>query len=775
MTRMTRSVVERANPDILGRCASSLRPVAAMIDRTADTVHRTVTGIKWIGEARDAAVGRADSERIQMRRAADAVDRLASAFDDGEKSMSPMVDSLKQSAQNLSAAHYDVAQDWTVTDGYEYGLAEAFAANDAAKVNQLRALQRERAAEAANETVRLQKLANELAAADEATARAIQAARVAIAQMAPVTAGLSDRQAQLDLQALQQGKATGPQLTRLRAATHITDEQLAALREGRRANIPQGQFEYLRALMDGLDGVSLTEMRKMDASAPGVLGDALRLISMPNLRTEGGSQGGMDLLPASVRSLLQEDPTVDEFLSGESPVAIQRFAVPRLEDFGALNAILRTGNQSLRTGADIDRGLLKQASEISRLFGPDMPLDAYGDVQKPLGLNEIQRTVNDMLVNAGGDHQAVTSFLTGEGMNGTVTPGNTYDADAHMLNLLKAQWNPGDPGMRAAFDWTGSAADDPGYEGVLGGRATEALAQQLIRHHDELAYIGPPGAEQATESFGTRNPELAQMFAKNMVPYLGNFADLPPELLINQTAGPLGYTSELSALMGVLGTDPVAADVLTKGTAAWDNYLAYEYGRNPDSDLGTYAGQLSEAVTQGLDDSKAIISKNDDWSETIRLDEQTNNINRTIGILSTIPLPVVPEAVSIVSTDVRAGMLDLIGDPRNQGGTDPYESMKQDYDSLTKGTARSFHLADGYVDGRPIPPDLKELDTFFDRQGNPNWEAIQRNPDRFKMLLNRLPDDLESDYQLDYSQGADDSVLDESKRSQPTPRNRPPS
>ncbi|AZG47145.1 hypothetical protein [Gordonia insulae] len=235
MTRMTRGVVERADVSQLGSVADSLSPVSDGIGRAADNVHRTIHGLDWTGQARVEALGRADSEKSQMHRVSGAVTNLRTALTNGQSIMSPMVDDLKTSARNLEAANYDVADNWTVTDAYKYGLAEAFAAGDKDEQAQIEELKRQRAEEARNATVRLTRLAQDLEAADTACANAVRGANEEITAMAPIGAGLVGGQAAGDLKAMRAGSMTPEQAARLRAATTLTPQQLEELREGRPA------------------------------------------------------------------------------------------------------------------------------------------------------------------------------------------------------------------------------------------------------------------------------------------------------------------------------------------------------------------------------------------------------------------------------------------------------------------------------------------------------------------------------------------------------------
>ncbi|MDY6811582.1 MAG: hypothetical protein SW127_21665 [Actinomycetota bacterium] len=575
MTPKTRFIVEHADLSELGAAANAVQPVSDGISRAADDMHRTIHGLDWKGQSRVDATGRADSEKTQMHRVSSAVDALKAALTGGQAAMAPMVENLKSSTRNLEAASYEVSNDWNVTDGYEYGLAEAFAAGDPAEEARIAELKRQRAEEAQNATVRLTRLAQELDAADAACAQAVREANDEIGSTAPVAAGLLGRQGTSDLQALRTATATPEQRARLFAATQLTPDQLDALREGHPAYMSQGQFDYLQSVMKGLDGVSLEEMGDIEKHTPGQLGDAIRLMSIPNLQTASGEKGGIGQLPISVRTLLQDSPTrLDTAVVGPT---IQTFTdVPRLNDFRTLNTMLSHGDQGFRLGADVDRGLLKQASEISGNLSPRGSDAYYGTYDHRIDSGELRQTVDAMFHNASGDHQAVADFLTGDNMDVTVTPGNHYNADTHVVNLLDTKWESDELGAKSVLGWMGDSAGAPGYEGEAAGRSMSALADVMVKNHDSLAHISV--GDDKYSSFGQLNPELAQSIARSASPFIGNFVDAPDQMLVNHHASEMGSTADFAKFAGLLATDQTAGDMVVHSSSTWESYMAYEFG-----------------------------------------------------------------------------------------------------------------------------------------------------------------------------------------------------
>ena len=225
-----------------------------------------------------------------------------------------MVETLNTTATNLEGDRFSVDNDWTVRDLRDYEAEERRNEGDSVALTRIANDRALRGNEATNETVRLQRLARELHDADVDTKRAIVQAEELIRAMAPATAGLSSRQAELDVRALREGNISPAGLARLNHATHFSPEQLESLRQGQPTEISQGQYDYLRTFMSEVDSANMNELLRVHEQAPGVLGNALRVMSSPNVRTKAGSAGGLDRLPDSVVSLLRENQIKHEIV-----------------------------------------------------------------------------------------------------------------------------------------------------------------------------------------------------------------------------------------------------------------------------------------------------------------------------------------------------------------------------------------------------------------------------------------------------------------------------
>ncbi|MBM7276905.1 hypothetical protein JTZ10_03960 [Gordonia rubripertincta] len=790
MVAKTRSVVRDAHPEILAHAASALVPVSSAIEGKAEELHAKVTGLDWKGAARDGALTRADREKTQMTRAADAVDQLGEALKSGGSRMAPMVASLNTSATNLENDQFSVSEEWTVRDLRDYASEEKRNEGDPTALSAIAEARRIRGEEATNETIRLQRLAQELHAADLDTKRAISEAEELIRTLTPITAGFSVRQSEIDLKALRDGKLSPAARDRLRQATSLSPEQLEALSDGQATVIPQGQYDYLSSIMNELKTANMDELLSINNAAPGLLGDAFRIMSNPNLHTNAGSTGGLDRLPDSVVSLLRDNP-IEYTTAGMSTGFPYSFAgVPRLDDFKILNTILsdRT-DRGLQLGTDVDRGMLKQASEIVGAL-PDDEDKLFGMRDENQRVEDVRKLASSMLTNSSHDRQAVTDFLTGERMAVTVAEGHRYDADAHVLNILSERWSidgakigeEGDlSGGRDLFDWIGAAAPADGFEGQLGGKAANALARAIIDHENELDSLvveRDSAGNNKYETFGDRNALLSQVLAKNLAPYFGNFAGAPDEVLTNHSAGQLEDTVEFSKLIGVLSTDPGAGRVALSAAVQWENFLAHEYGSDPDNaELATAAAKMHKSMDEGLTIALTTLADNDQWERVREYNEKSFLIDSAGGLLAAggLKVPGLSEVAGLAVPLVKMDEVALpTADPQDNEAAWKTElgNMGTSLDKLTAGQDRVVHVTSGYVEDRPdlwgkawTARDGAQI-TFVRPDGSLDLEIVQANGREFTRFSKDIgAESIRFEYNDHFGESLEDPTINDSDQS----------
>ncbi|ANY24769.1 hypothetical protein [Gordonia terrae] len=787
MTDKPRRIVRVAHPEVLHQAADSLKPVWTAIERKAGDLYAKVTGLDWKGRSYDGAVSRAEWEKTQMTRVADGVEQLADAFKSGANRMTPMVEALNTTATNLEGDRFSVEDDWTVRDLRDYQAEARVHEGDETALAQIARDRTERGNESKTETVRLQRLARELHDADVDTKRAIAQAEELIRALAPVTAGLSSRQAELDVRALREGTISPAGLARLNHATHFSPQQLESLRQGRPTEIPQGQYDYLRTFMTEVGSADMNELLRVHEQAPGVLGNALRVMSSPNVRTKAGSAGGLDQLPGTVVSLLRENQIKQEMV-GSGGRLYSLTGVNRLDDFKTLNTILsdRT-DRSLQLGTDVDRGMLKQASEIVGALphDEDTPFGFYDENQT---FDEVRQVASSMLSTASHDHQAVTDFLTGERMGVTVAEGHRYDADAHVLNVLTENWSEVDPklcspddqrGPTDLFDWIGEAAAAPGYEGELGGKSADALARVLIENEktlDALYVDKDHSGNTEYETLGERNPHLSQVLAANLAPYFGNFADAPSEVLTNHTAGPLADTVEFSKLIGVLSTDPGAGRIALTAAVQWENYLAHEFGSDPDNtELATAAGKIHSSMSGGLSNALETLADNDEWERLRKWNEDTFLIDSAGALVGAggLWIPGLSEAAGLTVPLVKAEEISLpTADPQQDENTWRTEirDMETRLDKMTTGTDRVVQVTSGVVEDRPDlwgNPWTNRVGSTFSfvlEDGTIDTDMVRENRDAFREFSRDIgAETIRHRYNDHFDESAEDPTIDETK------------
>lgn len=783
---LPRSVVVAANPSALTGSASHLDSRANAIDTNARTLTSTFEGAPWKGEARDAATDRAHREQREQQRIADDFTGLAATLRSASASMTHLVDTLRSNADALTGEMFDVAEDWKVTDTYNYPLAFAIAdaAGNADARAQLKTMQRRRGHEAADATKRLTHLATELTDIDRKTAAAISAHNRQIGNLAPASAGLSSSRAKRDMDILSgKNNRDGSHPTQGQIQNALNDLHLAAdldatqrqqLSHDGRTQMSQAQFDYLSETLkrmpsnvsdlDGFGASSLTPAQRDQLH--GDLGDAMRIVGNPSISTSGGKAGGMKQLPKQIQKLLTESPTqLDSGMASDTSTAVkQAVKVRHLGDFTALTNTLAHGDQSLRMGSDVDRGLLKQASEIAGQIGPDDQWSRYyGHYENGRMINDdhaVGRTLNAMLDNAAGDHRAVHDFITGQNMSPTVTSGNTYVASSHMTDLLTHTWSPDQHGVQHVFDWMSdkSIVGDHGLQGRLAGESADTLGHYLSTNADSLNHIRTPSGDSlGTDSYttlGRINPDLTQHLASSLSPYLGNFADAPESLLANHSVHSFGTVGEMSNMFSVIDGDPNAARTINHAANDWMHAIETDAGRHPGDSggWGHSAGLLKSAVDGGLVDQQQALKDNGEWNDTVSEEARGTAIDTASAAAGMVPYA--GSAAGLLSPEVK---LNLLGEPTAPGspGSDWDQALDAIHDSPAGDSlVRQYEWAKGYLQTHPNAPEFDE----YMVDGKLDWDRIQDSKRTFNGFINQTPGF--RNFDNSYDQGLNDKAID---------------
>jgi hypothetical protein len=762
-----RSTVTAADFSGMRTSASALDKQADSIDRNADTLSSTFTGAPWSGKGKDAATHKGEEEKREHRKVSADFRALSTTLTTSANSMDSSCKTLVRDAEGLERDMYQVSDDWTVKDLYNYplGFSIADANDDKEARRKLERLQRERAHEAASETRRLKGLAGELTKADQDTANAINSHLQNIAKLAPASADLSKTRAEQDMAALsgknRDGSAASDQqkrdaAERLHAAADLDNGTREFLKSSGATGISQEKFDYLKTVVnhfpgkvDGYDSVGRELSPEIRESVRGDLADSLRILGNPHISTLQGDRGGMGQLPPDFISLLKDSPASTKLNTFHGNLS--KFAeVPRLNDFKAATNLLASGDQGLRLGSDVDRGLLKQASEIAAQVTPSSGVADYAwiDGNTPtVNSAEVNRTIDAMLNNASGDHRAVHDFLTGDGMAATTRNGE-YSPAQHIQGLFEHKWSADEMGARNAFDWLKDprSVTSSGLEGELAGRSASAIAHYMSSNSGHLNSIPIAdglsavfGADGVT-TLGKLNPELLRSLASDISPYYGGLAGFPPEVLTNHHVESFDQHVQLQNLFSVFSGDTESANITHDAANDWIRFASHEAGADPriDTSLGKAAGGILESLRGGLGDQLNALEQNNAYVQQVKagIDGAVFDTSATAAGM----IPGAGQAIGVLAPGVKWLLQGDVPPPGTEGHDKALTSLLRSFvDSGATSKPVALSWAEGYLRTHPEAHD--RFAEVMAPDGTLNWNAAQRlSDDDFGELIEKIPD-----------------------------------
>lgn len=711
--RPSRSQVDGFDFGAAPVAAKAADTLGSHIEKDGENIHRTIAGMEWSGEARTSADSRAAAEKAQLTRVADALESLGAAVTQGTASMWHIADRLTADAAGYEGDGYAVADDWTVSDAYNYGLASLMTAGDAEAQQRLADLQRARANAAANATAALDRLVSEFDHADSACAGAIDSASADVSALAPVSSALGGPVADRIADKLSEGRPLTPFERRvLEEGTKLTPDQIEALRNGGTATLSQGQYDFLRELTAELDGKSMDSVLALGEGAQHGeiqknLANATQILGIPNVRTDAGDHGGMHALPANIRNLL-----TDNMIAGTNPSVAERLFVggkPRVEnldEFFKMTDFMGTSDENIRLGSDVNRGVLKQVAEIAAVG--ESP--GSGNNMTAAGFD---RALDKALAAAATDRIASHDFMTGANMDVTCDNGGRYNAGIHLNGLVSQEWEHSSSGLHNLFDWVGDEAGSANpYQATMAREAASSLGH----------YLGSPGDLTVNEGLGVRNPELARIFAGALSPYLGDFSG------INETSGGIHTfgadrlaPGELENIFRSINTDGEAAATLNSSAFKWQNLMAVHYGLDTHlSSLAEHAGVLSQAMTDG--NGHAV-----DYLSDSQFEERMRVYNNQMLVFGTVKdatglLPLGSQTQPLMQqplADAIFGEQPVREDAANQGNDPTWVAQLNDPKVL------QFYQFSGYAGDHPELRDAHP--EWFGPDGEPDWDRISKD------------------------------------------------
>lgn len=602
MTLMPQSTLLRWRPDLLSEPAASLRGAGQSLREHADAICVAVTNPgtagSWVGAGQRAAELRVEADRESFRRAANLLDELAETMDGTAKALGYPIDQIKSLLQYLPS-YLSVGEYWSV-DVVDPDPTP------------------EQQNEAANLANTLRSHAATATSADAAGAEAITAVVAELTASLPTSAAVGGDAGAVDAQAILAGEVNPEILARLEAASDLTPQQLEELSAGRPVTLSRGQFDYLSAMMRSLDGVPVEQLAAFGDSADDPdaartnLVDAMQIISNPAVTAgevdvwgpDSVPRGGLDHLPADVRSLLVDDPTTEwtrrvtddggVFLPDGSHFESGHH-VPRLNDFTSFTDMVASGSEELRSGTDIDRALIDQAAAISAVGNVEGFTDPSGYTSDT---GAIDSTLSSMLEVASTDNTAVTDAITGTDM-----PGD-YDRDSALTAVLTRDWGENATGAQAMIDTVRTHADlpeNPTAADVLrweqSAASASALGHFMSENKPDLVNI----PHQGNTPIGELNPGITVSLAEAVSPYLDGFIDAPSDFSPRPDVDYFTNRTDMANMFSVLNTNPDAAiAVNTAGIHTIDEFVR-RFGEDPLSPTATAWGERAGILAGAMD------------------------------------------------------------------------------------------------------------------------------------------------------------------------------
>ncbi|QHN29214.1 hypothetical protein GII32_01260 [Gordonia amarae] len=598
VTVPTRSQINGFQLEKLATASERITALGRQIKSDGVRVRDAITELAWDGDGANAAELRAEDEYHEFRRAAIELEDMSESVSSGLSWLSDTSNSLKLRVVSCQLQKFDVNDDWVVIDKFDYASADA-----TDESTEDTALREQRAEIAKTETVLLQQLAQTFSDQDTDFAAAVLKHSEALERLTPVSSaiggGIGDR--------IGDELAAGETLTEWEqkilnvATTHLNFETTTDLSLGRPTTIPQGHFDFLREISRDLDGLTMKEILALsDGQTPRTrtnLASAVELIGCPGLRTESGDQGGVAQVPDGIRSLLTSDLTTSTggMFPDKDGISHEYTVIDRLDEVRDLTTFIAAGSPNLQ-GSDINRGMAKQISEISRATSQTGRAMGNGLRLEP---DELNNLMSHTLEIAGQDKIAARDFITGKDMNVTCDNGGRYVANDHLEGLTQHRWGTRTAGLEKMFSWIG---DDAG--------ATTPFAKELTRDAATSLgnYLGSEEYLDTNKKLGINTPGLAQIFANAVHPYLGSYVGAEGLAGIPDRGVDDLSTDQLKRVFQSLNTDPEAAATMNTEAAKWQNLMAYHYGADPDAPLATRSGMLNQAMTEGSKQAVEVIS-----------------------------------------------------------------------------------------------------------------------------------------------------------------------
>ncbi|NNH72964.1 hypothetical protein HLB23_24410 [Nocardia uniformis] len=570
---------------------------------------------------------------------ADQWTNLATVSRARQNSLGGMVSNAITNVTAVRGDGFDVAEDWSVTDRYNYPKAFAAITDDSelsqSYRDQLTQLQTSRGEDAKNNTVLLQRLARDLGIEDAATSTDIRNTLNAIEQLSPAsTTELTPGAAEQDGKAIADGTATNEEIARITerlAKTGLTPDQLQDLEDGKTVDLPPGELAYLQAFYGyaGKDGLlGLSEQLEADGSPEAhalqnYLANGILTLSQEKIvtRDKDGNildRGGMDKLDPEIQELIQTRPS---FRGDNLPDATTPGLGADYQEGGKaewVTDVKQFGNLLSNSSIGYDPGT-KLGVELTRQGANLAGLADHGEITS-LGDDTITQYLDVGSRNEDSNYALLTGKGTDEipgngdlGISAEELLGVGYQRENVMTPLMTHEWQ--DDGTRfgeGMFGWIPEDAkvldgQDPSVANLRAGESAYALSQ-ILSGDEYKKWLDTGVRSGEDQSLGQINPKLTQEMAEALAPYAGNLVGLPDDYANNAGFGDLGGPVEAVRLLSVLDGDDTASTIINGALLSESMRINEMYASMDTSGqevspklMGEYASRLTWAVEQGID------------------------------------------------------------------------------------------------------------------------------------------------------------------------------
>ncbi|WP_306358305.1 MULTISPECIES: hypothetical protein [unclassified Nocardia] len=407
----------------------------------------------------------------------------------------------------------------------------------------------------------------------------------------------------------------------------LTDEEQAALQDGRSVVVPASTLEFTQRFLDtaGPEGFSRLSEQLNSQGPEGqakaqALANSFMLLSNENVKgvKADGKQieGGYEQLPQEYRDLISS--RVVEFPTAQQPgepghlpdgntitypdpdnVGQYRAGLAHYENLRGLTTALSLADEGYTPGTKLSTELYRQGG-----FLAEVVTDPGTQRALPSDPAVLQDTIRNTVEVASRNTDASAIIFTGEG-----TPeqlGADYRRDATVMALAQHDWPEGveNSPVQKMFNWIPENAHvevppgHPDYQSQLAdatqaGKSARALADIIS------SAKSPDGVNNFDTLFKDDNT-AERYIAKALVPYVGNMVDVDENLVGTHGFGTLNPV-EATRVFALMNADGEGGALLNGAAIA----TAYEFDRafargDGGQDLAVYSGRLQGLVEGGL-------------------------------------------------------------------------------------------------------------------------------------------------------------------------------